>query len=264
MSDNVFVDKSSGEKVRIISDDINFYELDNSVRIKKDVFYKKFEQASSEIDPNIFFSTAPSNDPLLNMANKLRSIDTNAISEIANPANINQSGTQIKYIESPMIHVDNSMSQATVKTPQMEAEIPLTKEQKAALMEEWRKNQPGAQIPIVQQKYYDDEDDIEKIVYGDKKSNVQVQPQVDPVQMMFKMFKSNYPVKLNIIIDENIPDPRFIGMFQENVEADPIEYFAKQISDKLLLEPSKIKDNIYNQLKNIINKELGIEEEKKE
>ena len=57
---------------------------------------------------------------------------------------------------------------------------------------------------------------------------------VDPIQMMFKMFKNNYPVKLNVEIEENIPNPTFIGMVQENVEADAVEYYAKVISDKIL------------------------------
>jgi len=80
------------------------------------------------------------------------------------------------------------------------------------------------------------------------------------------MFKNNYPVKLSVEIEENIPNPTFIGMVQENVEADAVEYYANLISDKLLKDPTKLKTEIYNQLKRIINKELGIEdvvEEKK-
>jgi hypothetical protein len=77
------------------------------------------------------------------------------------------------------------------------------------------------------------------------------------------MYKNNYPVKLNVIIEENIPNPTFIGMVQENVEADAVEYYANLISDKLLKDPSKLKTEIYNQLKSIINKELGIEDEEK-
>jgi hypothetical protein len=50
-------------------------------------------------------------------------------------------------------------------------------------------------------------------------------------------------------------------MVQENVEADAIEYYAKLISDKLLKDPNRLKEIIYNQLKQIINAELGIEEE---
>ncbi len=44
MLDQVFVDKSTGEEVRIVNEDVNFYVLDNRVSIKKDVFAKKYEQ----------------------------------------------------------------------------------------------------------------------------------------------------------------------------------------------------------------------------
>ena len=106
-----------------------------------------------------------------------------------------------------------------------------------------------------------DEEDDERFLNGDKPitKKIEQKPAVDPIQMMFKMFKSNYPVKLNLEIEENIPNPTFIGMVQENVEADAVEYYANLISDKLLNDPAKLKIEIYNQLKSIINKELGVE-----
>jgi hypothetical protein len=45
----VYIDKSTGENVKIINEDTNFYTLDNSVRIKKEIFTKKYEQ-KVEID----------------------------------------------------------------------------------------------------------------------------------------------------------------------------------------------------------------------
>lgn len=61
---------------------------------------------------------------------------------------------------------------------------------------------------------------------------------------------------------EKIPNPQFIGMVQENVEADAIEYYANLMSKKILSDPNMLKDEIYKQLKSIINTELGIEETK--
>ena len=131
------------------------------------------------------------------------------------------------------------------------------------MLDEWRRTQPGAQIPEVQDRNWEDED--ERFLNGDKPITARIpeQPKVDPIQMMFKMFKNNYPVKLNVEIEENIPNPTFIGMVQENVEADAVEYYANLISEKLLKDPTKLKTEIYNQLKSIINKELGIEEVEK-
>ena len=261
MSDNVFVDKSTGEQVTIVNEDVNFYELNNSVRIKKDVFAKKYEQ-KMEIDPTNFFNTQySSKDPLLNLANQLKNMDTSKIPDIPDGS----SGTRVKFIENPVVLADSSLPPgAAIKQPQREESITLTPEQRKAMLEEWRRTQPGAQIPEVQERNWDELED-ERLLNGDKPITTKIppkveEPKVDPLQMMFKMFKSNYPVKLNVIIEENIPNPTFIGMVQENVEADAIDYYANLISDKLLKDPTKLKSIVYEQLKVIINKELGIEE----
>ena len=253
MLNNVYTDKVSGEQVKILNEETNFYVLDNSVRIKKDIFAKKYEM-KEEIDPNAFFQVkSPSNDPLYNLANQIKNLDSSKVQDTQTP------GAQVKY-NPPVVLSDNSMSQAVLKQQQIEESIVLTPEQKKAMLDEWRKTQPGAQIPEVQERDWDDDS---RFLNGDKPIEAakiaKPEPKVDPIQMMFKMFKSNYPVKLNIEIEENIPNPTFIGMVQENVEADAVEYYATLISEKLLKDPTKLKEEIYNQLKSIINKELGTE-----
>lgn len=250
MLNSVFVDRTTGEPVTVIQEDVSFYALNNGVRIKKDIFHKKYEQ-KQEIDPNSFFN-APSSDPLLNMAQQLKNMDTSKISDAPT------TGAQVKFIEPTVVLNDTSLPPgASVKQSQMESAIPLTPEQKRAMLDEWRRTQPGAQIPEVQNRDWDDD---ERLLNGDKPIEVKPpEPKIDPIQMMFKMFKSNYPVKLNIEIEENIPNPTFISMVQENVEADAVEYYANLISDKLLKDPTRLKTSIYEQLKSIINKELGTE-----
>ena len=51
-----------------------------------------------------------------------------------------------------MVLADSSMSQATIKQPQMEAPIQLSKEQRDAMLEQFRNTMEGAKVPIVQQK----------------------------------------------------------------------------------------------------------------
>jgi hypothetical protein len=101
MSNNVFVDKTTGEKVRILEEDTNFYVLDNSVRIKKDVFSNKYEQ-KEEIDPGSFFSE-PSANPLANMAEQLKQMDTSNMRDNA------ETGARVKYIEKPTVLSDSSL-----------------------------------------------------------------------------------------------------------------------------------------------------------
>ena len=244
MQNNVYYEKNTGEKVSILNEDTNFYELDNRVRIKKDIFAKKYE-TREEVDPNSFFQK-PSADPLLNLANQIKNIDTSKVADSSD-------GTRIKYTP-PLTISDNSMSQQKVKEQQREEIIQLSPDQRKIMLEEWRRTQPGAQIPEIQERNWDEDD--EKFLHGDKPIEIKQKQEtkVDPMEMMFKMFKNNFPVKFNIEIEENIPNPQFIEMVQENVDADAIEYYANKILDKILKEPSILKNEIYNQLKEAINK----------
>lgn len=258
MSDNVYVDKLTGEQVKIVNENDTFYVLDNTVSIKKDVFFKRFEKDSDTVDVNSFFNAKPTNDPLLNVAQQLLNMDTTKISDVKSPPSV-------KFIESPMVLADSSMSQATIKQPQMEAPIQLSKEQRDAILEQFRNTMEGAKVPIVQQKYnnYDDDDEILLNGVQNNVNNIAVQKEpVNPLETMFKMFKNNYKVELKLSFEEKIPNPQFIGMVQENVEADAIEYYANLMSKKILSDPNMLKDEIYKQLKSIINTELGIEETK--
>lgn len=261
MSDNVYVDKLTGEQVQIVNENDTFYVLDNTVSIKKDVFFKRFEKNSGTIDANTFFSANSTNDPLLNVAQQLLHMDTTKISDVSAPPTV-------KFVEKPMVLADSSMSQSTIKQQQMEAPIQLSKEEREAMLEQFRNTMEGAKVPIVQQKYnnYDDDDEI---LLNGASNVIPIQKEiVNPLETMFKMFKNNYTVELKLNFEEKIPNPQFIGMVQENVEADAIEYYANLISKKILSDPKILKDEIYKQLKSIINTELGIEieeqEEKKE
>lgn len=248
MSNSVFVNKQTGEKVSIIKEDTNFYVMSDNVSIKKEILSKKYDMLEESINPDSFFQ-APSSDPLLNMAQQLKNMDTSKISD--NPS----LGAQVKFIESPVVLSDNSMSQSQVKQQQVEGSIALSQQEKKAMLDEWRRSMPGADIQSVQERNWDDED--EKLVNGYAPIVIKKEePKVDPLKMMFKMFKSNYSVKLVIPIEELIPNPSFIGMIQENVEADAVEYYANLISEKMLNDPTKLKEEIYNQLKTIIEDEL--------
>ena len=108
MLNNVYTDKSSGEQVRILNEEQNFYVLDNSVRIKKDIFTKRYE-IKEEIDPNSFFQVkSPSTDPLYNLASQIKNLDSSKVQDTPSP------GAQVKYTP-PVVLSDNSMSQAVLK-----------------------------------------------------------------------------------------------------------------------------------------------------
>lgn len=250
----VYIEKSSGENVRIINEDLNFYELNNSVRIKKDIFEKKYEK-QVEVDPNEFFQKQAA-EPFMDMFNKIKNYNTNNIVEnnLSNQTYINNN-TETSNNEIHEARISNEEKERILR----ENREFLLKNQPKEIQEKYNKD--------INNDYIDNESniDIKDNIYEEKNSIVTINKtneknivnKVDPVSMMFKMFKNNYSVKLNIEIEENIPNPQFISIIQENVDTDAIEYYSKIISDKLLNNPDKIKIDIYNQLKEIINNDLN-------
>jgi len=251
MVNQFYTDRSSGEQVQIIKEESNFLLLNNNVRIKKDIFYKKYEEA---VNPDAFLSTSPLYDAI----NKLKEMDTSKISDDDNSVKINYKPATVLS--------DTSMSKVLVKDPQYEdtENIVLSQQQKDAMLEDWRRKNSNAPVaPIDAIPLQEENNNIEYEKPKPDIVNKKQEVKVDPMQMMFAMFKNNYPVKISISIDEMIANPAFIGMIQENVDADAIEYYSKIIMDKVMKEPLKLKSEIYNQLKNIVDKELGKTDETK-
>lgn len=262
---SVYKDKQTGEKVRIIKEDNNFYTLDNEVKIKKETFAKRYSQ-TDEIDPDDFFKPRTAIEQL---AHNIKSMDTSKVSESGEP-------TKIKY-KPPTVIQDNSRNETGEST------IQISEDQKQRMIEEWKMKQElgekGAKPPPFINQTETDNSYIEYEMPGQGEGNLRqtntstteptisnpTNSTIDPMQMMFKMFKNNYNVKINLEFQEKIANPQFIQMIMENVEGDAVEYYTKIIMDKIIKNPLKLKKEIYRQLKiEIFGEEVVLEEERLE
>ena len=263
MVNEYYNDRSTGEQVQVVKEETNFLVLNNNVRIKKDIFQKRYEPA---MNPDAFLNQSP----LFDAINQLKNIDPNQIRE-----RVDDDRTTIKYKPATVLS-DTSRSEVAVKQPQFEDTdgIVLTPQQKNAMLLDWKRKNPNMPEPIMQDAIPQLDEGLEEYEMpkpgegGIKKIentttttttttvSKKEEPKVDPLQMMFSMFKSNYPVKISITLDEMIANPAFIGMIQENVDADAVEYYTKIIMDKIMKEPLKLKTEIYNQLKTIVDYQL--------
>jgi hypothetical protein len=70
------------------------------------------------------------------------------------------------------------------------------------------------------------------------------QPEENPVHKMFDAAKKVHSIKVNLKIDEKIPDKSVIKMMEENFDESAIEYYAKDIYNKLMSDPSIIEDQV--------------------
>lgn len=92
---------------------------------------------------------------------------------------------------------------------------------------------------------------------------------VDFISQMFKSFKRNYKIKINIDIEDYISEPDFIKLMSNNLDADIIGLYTKEILGRILgdvvgLEEkirSVIKKEVYGEEKNPIEKYKKVRKE---
>ncbi len=136
---------------------------------------------------------------------------------------------------------------------------------------------PTSPPPSEAEQLYDDE----KMVYGEEEANrrrdirlkkvtktlsnntssdTQVQteqkiqqPQMmDPTEMMFKTFKRNYDIKINVEFTDKIANPEFIKMMMENMDGDIINFYKKLVLENITKNFKVVEDEVEKQLKRVI------------
>lgn len=277
---NMYTDKVTGEHIQIVREEADYYVLSNKASIKKNIFSNKYEES---IDPNAFLNPqlGSSADPLVNLANQIKSMDT------AKMTSENDTNTRVKYKPAQVLS-DDSRTEKKVLSPQIEDTegIVLTDQQRKMVLETWMRNNPNSPVPetvnfkenakgeieyeiVKGQAVPIERDEVQRIdptadpLLTDNRqaapqgqNHTQQVTQDDPLQALFKMFKSNYPVTITFSIEEMIPKPTFMSEIMDNVNVDVVDYYAKIILDKFLKDPTVIKNEIYTQLKDIIDKEM--------
>jgi hypothetical protein len=76
-----------------------------------------------------------------------------------------------------------------------------------------------------------------------------VQSQIDPTQMMFKTFKRNHEIKINVEFTDKIGNPDFIKLMMENMDGDIVGFYKNLIVEKIQNNFKLIEDEIEKQIK---------------
>ena len=80
----------------------------------------------------------------------------------------------------------------------------------------------------------------------------------DPIISMFRNVKRNLDFKINLKVDGKIPRLDFIEMMEDSYEISIIEFLADEFTEKLLNDPSIIRNQIISEIKSMIDKKNGI------
>jgi hypothetical protein len=227
MLNKKFENKITGEKISIRQDDGVWFELNNGSKIKKEAFFTKYNEI---LDPNNFFS----NGNIQSVVNDIKKIDTSNLTDNIQP-------TQIK-------NKDNNQITTTINTNPNYPEV-------GSIPNSTSNHNSMPNYPISNPNYPEFNPNIKR----DRNKNVQPIPinkeelQEDETYKFFRGFKKNTDITIELKINEKIADPEFLKLMMNNFEADVIKFYTKEIIKIILNDPKKIENEIYNQLKIIID-----------
>lgn len=86
-------------------------------------------------------------------------------------------------------------------------------------------------------------------------NNAPVQQQVqieDPIITMFKRTKRSVDFKVTVDISDKIPRLDFIEMMEDSYEVSMIDYLSEEFTNKILNDPSLIKESIKSKIKHLV------------
>jgi hypothetical protein len=80
----------------------------------------------------------------------------------------------------------------------------------------------------------------------------------DPIISMFKNVKRNLDFKINLKIDGKIPRLDFIEMMEDSYDVSIIDYLADEFTNKILNDPSIIRNKVKDEIKSMIDKKNSL------
>lgn len=244
-----FKDNSTGETVTIDEIRENIVTLNNGdmVATERILDNSHYEEV---VDPNSFFSKQ-SSSLLGNIMDKVKSIKTdNMVDEntISNSIKSGSSEFSPSSNESAVIQVSEEDERA-----ELMRKYNITDQPKTVSPEELLGETPTGETQPAQNTQQ---------TYNQPPVQQQVQVE-DPIISMFKNVKRIVDFKLDFSIEEKIPRIDFIEMMEDSYNTSIIEYLADEFTNKLLKDPSIIKNVIKEKIESLVNQDDVVVETKK-
>lgn len=255
LASKVFKNNITGEVIKVIDSFENIAILENKQKIDVRSLMDS-NQYTEQVDPSSFFNNQSAYNFL---AEKIKNIPTNMLVDDdenvvrVNPYNGNDFG--------PV-----SNESAIIMSSEEEEKAELAK--KYGVIDNndsiQRQNQAFA-------KLLGEEESVTKIEVNNKEEEtypietqpissipkqvtkpVQVNKVEDPIITMFSRTKRNVDFKINIEVLDKIPRLDFIEMMEDSYETSIIDFLTDDITNKILNDPSMIRDSIKSKIKQLV------------
>ena len=215
------LDSNDSSPVYIINQNDQFYSLSNGDTVLKTVFSRLYEayNENKEVDAKSF----------LNSSELSKKIATQLVTG-EHPSQPNNNTQQLEA-PSAVIRIDNTQ-QPNITDELFDDEVALYGVAEATKRKRDRMKGIAPQQP--------------QPVYTQQP---QATVQISPAEMMFKSFKRNYEISINLEFKDMIGNPDFVKMMLENIDGDIVAYYKNIIMNNIMANVSKIENEVESQIK---------------
>lgn len=256
IANKVFKNTKTGELIKVIDSFENIAILENKQKIDVRTLMDS-NQYTEEIDPNNFFNNQGAYNIL---ADKIKNIPTHLIKDENDNVSVNINNNNSEFYP-------NSNESAIVMTTEEDEKAELARKYGASLDNtNTLRKQNDAFAKILGENAEDELPQINTVtdtfVDNTNVQRVEVnrpEPQPiqrveveDPIITMFKRTKRNVEFKVNVEISDRIPRLDFIEMMEDSYEISMIDFLADEFTNKILQDPSQIRETIKNRIKQLV------------
>lgn len=266
MNGRQFRDNRTGEVVRVIDSFENIAILEN----KQKIDVRRLTDSNhftEQIDPKSFFNI---NNTYNQIADKIKSIETNNLSEEKSTDLYNNNLDESKFYNTPYEPTTNES--AIVQYSEEDERQELLKKYGIIDNTDAIAKQKESFSKLLNDDTEVNNENVQRVEInrsetGEVTGSVVVnnQPQVaherqysqqveDPIQTMFKGIKRSVDFSLDLQLNNKIPKLEFIEMMEDSYEKSIIDYLASEISNDLIKDPNSLKMKIAEKIKEMVYK----------
>lgn len=251
LANRQFKNNKTGEIVRVIDSFEDIAILENKQKIRASAL-SDTNQYTELIDPANFFSNQGAYNLL---AEKIKNIPTHMIKEEDGSQSVNLDSFGNENNFNPAIN-----ESAIVMSTEEDERAELARKYGASIESQdslQRQNEAFSKIlgddelPQVQ--------NIQRIEAKRESVSIPINselqrptPVEDPIVTMFRKTKRNVEFKINVDISDKIPRLDFIEMMEDSYEISMIDFLADEFTNKILQDPSIIKNKIKDKIKQLV------------
>lgn len=246
LASKTFRNNKTGETVRVIDTFETIAILENKQKIDVRTLMDP-NQFTEQIDPSSFFNNQ---DAYNILAEKIKTIPTDTLVDDTMTSNFGG-------VVQPAIN-----ESAIIQTTEEDEMAELARKYGADI----NSNNELLKQKEAFSKYLDDDTEITPVtrvevkpepvvrvdvtpVYEPPVTRVQVD---DPITSMFKNVKRTVDFNISVDISNKIPRLDFIEMMEDSYEISIIDFLAEEFTNKVLSDPSQIRDMIKSEIKNLV------------